>query len=221
MTKYIDTIYDSKLRPLTSYPDKLAQYLFNRFEMKKGDKLLDLGCGRGDFSKAFANQGLAAEGADIEQTKSEIISGINVKHFDLEKINYPYPDNHFDVIFSKSVFEHIDDPTVFLNEQKRILKPGGRIIILTPDWESQIKIFWNDYTHKRPYTVLGSSNVLKIFNFKNVHSEIFYQLPLYWKYPKLKFIAHILKLTGPVKKLYKNKFYRWSKELMILATAVK
>lgn len=221
MTKYIDTIYDSKLRPLTSYPDKLAQYLFNRFEMKKGDKLLDLGCGRGDFSKAFANQGLAAEGADIEQTKSEIISGINVKHFDLEKINYPYPDNHFDVIFSKSVFEHIDDPTVFLNEQKRILKPGGRMIILTPDWESQIKIFWNDYTHKRPYTILGLSNVLKIFNFKNVHSEIFYQLPLYWKYPKLKFIAKLLKLTGPVNKLYKNKFYRWSKELMILATGIK
>lgn len=221
MSNYIDTIYDSKLRPLTSYPDELASYLINRFNFKSNFKLLDLGCGRGDFALAFKNNGLEVEGADIEQSKSDIISGIDVKYFDLESNNYPYPDNYFDVVFSKSVFEHISDPTVFLNEQKRILKPGGRIIILTPDWESQIKIFWNDYTHKRPYTILGLKNVLKIFNFKDPITEIFYQYPLYWKFPVLRIFAKILKITGPVNKLHKNKFYRWSKELMILGTGIK
>tara|TARA_Y100000385_G_scaffold160442_1_gene166553 strand:+ start:2996 stop:3661 length:666 start_codon:yes stop_codon:yes gene_type:complete len=221
MAKYIDTIYDPNLRPLTNYPDQLANYLFTRFDMKKGEKLLDLGCGRGDFSKAFQRLGLVVEGADIEQTQSEIISDIKLSLFDLEKNDYPYDENSFDYIFSKSVIEHLFDPQNFLNEQKRILKKGGRLIVMAPDWESQIYIFWNDYTHKRPYTVLGLKNTLKIFGFKETNCELFYQLPFYWKNPKLKFIAHILKLTGPVKKLYKNKFYRWSKELMLLATAVK
>ncbi len=221
MSTYIDTIYNPKLRPLTGYPDELAKYLFDRFAMKKNFRLLDLGCGRGDFGKAFQKLGLVVDGADIEATKSNIIEGIPVKYFNLETDNYPYPDNYFDVIFSKSVIEHVHDPKKFMEEQKRILKPSGRVIHMTPDWVSQIKIFWNDYTHKRPYTVLGLKNVLNIFGFKNVWSEIFYQYPLYWKYPQLKIIAWFLKTTGPVTRLHKNRLYRWSKELMILGTGTK
>ena len=221
MPKYIDTIYDPELRPLTTYPDQLAELLFTRFAMKKGDSLLDLGCGRGDFGKAFQKLGLEVEGADIEVTGSKIIDGMQIKVFNLETDAYPYPDNYFDVIFSKSVAEHVHDPKNFFEEQKRILKPGGRIIVMAPDWVSQIKIFWNDFTHKRPYTMLGLKNVLNIFGYKNVESEIFYQYPLYWKYPKLKIIARFLKITGPVTKLHKNKFYRWSKELMLLGTGTK
>ncbi len=221
MPRYIDTIYDPKLRPLTSYPDQLARYLYERFDFKQGHRLLDLGCGRGDFGKAFQKLGLEVEGADMEATTSNIIGGMPVKFFNIETDAYPYPDNYFDVIFSKSVTEHVHDPKKFFEEQKRILKPGGRIIVMTPDWVSQIKIFWNDYTHKRPYTVLGLKNVLNIFGYKNVSSEIFYQYPLYWRYPQLKIIAWLLKITGPVTKLHKNKLYRWSKELMLLGTGTK
>lgn len=221
MQKYIDTIYDPTLRPLTTYPDQLALYLFKRFGMKSGDRLLDLGCGRGDFGKAFQKLGLEAEGADIEVTGSSIIDGMPIKVFNIETDSYPYPDNYFDVIFSKSVAEHVHDPKIFFEEQKRILKPGGRIIVMAPDWVSQIKIFWNDFTHKRPYTILGLKNALNIFGYKNVTTEFFYQYPLYWRYPALKIFAKFLIITGPVKKLHTNKFYRWSKELMLLGTGTK
>ena len=53
MRGYIDFIYDEKAKPYGKYPSQLCKYLFDRFAMKKGDKLLDVGCGRGDFLKGF------------------------------------------------------------------------------------------------------------------------------------------------------------------------
>ena len=221
MSKYLDIIYDQKLRPITSYPDTFATYFFKRFAMQKADRFLDLGCGRGEFTRSFEKLGLVVEGADLEIPGPEVVGDMKVKHFDFETDSYPYPDNHFDFVFSKSVMEHIGNPKHSLNEQRRILKPGGRIIILTPDWVSQMKIFWNDHTHKRPYTVLGMKNTLTILEYKNVEAELFYQYPPYWKHPFLKIIAKIFQLAGPVRKLYKNKLYRWSRELMILGTGTK
>jgi hypothetical protein len=46
---YIDVICNEKDRPLTNYPGKLAQYLFNRYKMQSGHKFLDIGCGRDEF----------------------------------------------------------------------------------------------------------------------------------------------------------------------------
>lgn len=221
MAQYLNTIYDTKLRPYTDYPTKLARHLIEMLAIPAGAKMLDVGCGRGEFTKAFENEGLVVEGADIEAGDTAVLNTIPVKYFDLEKEPFPYPDNTFDVVFSKSVIEHIYDPAHFLSEQKRILKPGGKIIVLTPDWMTQLKIFWNDYTHKRPYTWLGLRHALVSFGFTNVTCKVFYQYPFYWKYPFLTFIAKVFQLAGPVKKLYKNKFYRWSRELMVIGVGTK
>ena len=47
-----------------------------------------------------------------------------------------------------------------MKESWRVLKPGGRLIALTPDWKSQMKTFYNDYTHVRPYTVDSLGDLL-------------------------------------------------------------
>jgi len=57
--------------------------------------------------------------------------------------------------------------------------------------------------------------------FRKSEAELFYQLPVVWKYPALKIISRGLQFLGPVKKIYKNKFIRWSRKLMILGTAIK
>jgi len=51
--KYLEVIYKNK--PKTKYPSQLCKYLFDRFEMKAGDKLLDAGCGRGEFIRGFSD----------------------------------------------------------------------------------------------------------------------------------------------------------------------
>ena len=222
MNTYLDVVYNKKQRPYTDYPSQLCRHLFEMFSMKKGDKLLDVGCGRGDFTKGFKDMGLEVAGIDREKGDSEMLQGIEVKiSSDIEHGALPFESERFDVVFSKSVIEHLREPDNFMKEVCRVLKPGGRIITMTPDWRSQIYIFYNDYTHVHPYTPEGLRRVHKVYGFKDVSSKLFYQLPALWKYPWLRIISKMLQLAGPVQKLHKNKFIRWSRELMILATGVK
>ena len=221
MTNYIDVVYDEKVRPYTGYPLELCKYLFNRFDMKEGNKLLDVGCGRGDFLKGFKDISLEVYGLDIEKSNTKILEGLEVRYSNLEKELFPFENQTFDVVFSKSVIEHLFNPDNFIKECHRVLKPGGRIIIMTPDWSSLMKIFFDDYTHRQPYTVTAIKDFLDIYGFKEVSSELFYQLPIVWKFPIIKIFSCILRQFIPVTTKSKIKFIRWSLELMVLGTGIK
>ena len=56
---YVQVIYSSE-NPFTSYPAKLTKYLAERFKIHQGDKLLDVGCGRGEFTRGFLDLGVGA-----------------------------------------------------------------------------------------------------------------------------------------------------------------
>lgn len=221
MPEYLNVVYNKKIKPYTDYPHQLCQHLFKRFNMREKDKLLDVGCGRGDFTKGFRDLDMEVFGIDIEKSSSELMKEINFKTVEVEKDSFPFADNSFDFIFSKSVIEHLWEPSHFIKECKRILKPNGTIILMTPDWHTQMYIFYNDSTHHHPHTLTSLRDLLKMYDFKEISSEVFYQLPVLWKYPWLKIVSRFLQFFGPVKKIYKNKFIRWSRELMILSSGIK
>lgn len=221
MRGYIDVIYDEKVRPYTEYPLQLCKYLFNRFKMNRGDKLLDVGCGRGDFLRGFKDLGLDVHGLDNEKSYSRTLKDIEVRYANIESEPFPFDNQMFDVVFSKSLIEHLFNPKNFMRECERVLKPAGRIIIMTPDWISQMKTFFDDYTHRQPYSATSVKDILDIFGFKEVTSEVFYQLPILWRYPLLKILSRFLKLFVSVTTKSRIKFVRWSVELMILGTGTK
>lgn len=221
MRSYIDVVYDERVRPHTEYPFQLCKYLFNRFKMKRGYKLLDVGCGRGDFLKGFKDLGLDVCGLDNEKSHSQMLKGIEVRYANIENEPFPFDSQMLDVVFSKSLIEHLFNPESFMRECNRVLKPAGRVIIMTPDWISQMKTFFDDYTHRQPYTVTAVKDILNIFGFKEVTSELFYQLPILWRCPLLKILSSILGLFVPVTTKSRIRFVRWSVELMILGTGIK
>ena len=215
MQNYVDVAYDKREKPITSYPDELASYLYHRFSMHPGMKFLDNGCGRGDFLEAFDRLGLETYGTDIVQ-------GCNQTQLvDLNQGMLPFPEGTFDVVFSKSVIEHIEKQEHYMQEMKRVLKDDGLLIILVPDWKTQRIIFYEDPTHIHPYTQKSIDRLLNMMGFREVSSEEFIQLPQVWKYPALKVLCRMFQLLGPVKRVYKNKFFRFSRELMILGTGRK
>ena len=224
---YVSIIYNEKRTPKTDYPKQLIKYLSKRFDLHGNIKLLELGCGRCDFLYEFQNFGFECKGLDRDETSVKNNYGLEVKQCNLSRDIFPYADKSFDVVYHKSVIEHFYDPEHLMSETFRILKPGGKVIILTPDWHTQWKNFFEDFTHSRPFDVTALRDLLQISSFNNIVVEKFYQLPIVWKIPALKLLSRILQLVTNVyggRWLTEKtgiKFFRWSVELMILGHAEK
>lgn len=218
---YVEVIYNEQERPLTTYPQKLTKYLFDRYDMKKGDLLLDLGCGRGEFLKGFYDCGLNVKGIDQSDVAKKLNPDVEIKIANLEEFNLPYDDNTFDFVYSKSVIEHFYYPEKLFKEILRILKPGGKVISLTPDWEVIYKMFYEDYTHRTPFTLTSLKDIHIIQGFDEVKVEKFLQLPMLWSYPVLTPISMLIRFLVPDFFKKYSKFIRFSKEMMLLSSATK
>jgi len=227
MKDYVSLVYSETRTPRTEYPFQLAYYLFHQFNLNKEEKLLEIGCGRGDFLASFKRLGLNCYGVDISNFSSVNLTGIKVEKVDVSQDALPYEDNSFDIVYHKSLIEHLYSPDYLMKETHRVLKPGGRIIILTPDWVSQMKVFYEDFTHSRPYDLTSLSDLLNIYGFSKVETKLFYQLPVLWYHPWLKILSGFLQIfisTPTARRLTKIsgiKFFRWSVELMVLGTGIK
>jgi ubiquinone/menaquinone biosynthesis C-methylase UbiE len=225
---YLKVVYDRKREPRTTYPSALIGYLIKRFGLKKGDALLELGMGNGDFLEEFHKRGISCTGVDRE-ISPEVKHGIKVKKINLSRQKLPFANNSFDVVYHKSVLEHFyrNETDFIMSETCRVLKKGGKLIILVPEWPSQIQTFFEDYSHVHPYDACGLGDLLKIYGFKNVSSEKFYQLPEIWKFPQLKHLSRLLSIfmtTSFAREMTEQtgiKFFRWSKELMVLGYGEK
>ncbi len=94
-------------------------------------RLVDIGCSRGQFVDFAAQAGFAAEGVEPAQdiAAAARAAGLNVRTGLLE--DQAYPDAAFDAASLFEVVEHLREPLPLLRECRRILKPGGILIIST------------------------------------------------------------------------------------------
>lgn len=131
----------------------------------------------------------------------------------------PYPADLFDIVFSKSFVEHLENPMPYFGEAKRVLKPGGILITMVPDWESCYKIYFDDVTHKTPFTAVTLEDCYRMVGLANIHIEKFRQLPLVWRFPIVNLLCGLISPLVPPRT--KGNFLRWSRELMLLGVASK
>ncbi|WP_051273508.1 class I SAM-dependent methyltransferase [Desulfotruncus alcoholivorax] len=106
--------------------------------------LLDVGCGSGQKLMFMRDLGWLAEGVDIDPiaVDSARSKGLQVRLGTLEE--QCYQDNYFDAIILSHLIEHVYDPLGLLLECYRILKPGGRLVVVTPNNESWMHKMFND-----------------------------------------------------------------------------
>jgi SAM-dependent methyltransferase len=98
-----------------------------------GGRMLDVGCGNGRFLRKMAALGWTCEGLDFSETAVSLCraAGLNVRRGDLSSAGLD--DASFDLVTARHVIEHVPDPAGFVREAARILKPGGRLLIQTPN----------------------------------------------------------------------------------------
>jgi SAM-dependent methyltransferase len=116
-------------------PDWEIRRGFLLAELRAGDRALDLGSGDGRFTAVMADAGAPAVGVEVAEAA---VQRARANHpqldFRLAPIEGPLPfeDNSFDLVWSSEVIEHVADTARWLSEARRVLGPGGRLLLTTP-----------------------------------------------------------------------------------------
>lgn len=145
------------------------KYLLSLIDVKKGMKLLDIGCGRGDMTFYCASLGMecigidyAKEGIKLANTAKKkqdipIQKRVSFSVMDAKKLTFP--DNEFDLIISVDVFEHMykEELDTATSEIKRVLKPNGVLLVHT-----EFNKIYLDFTHR--YFIYPVSSLLLRLN---------------------------------------------------------
>ena len=221
MSDYLDIVYNRKNKPLTTYPEKLVNYIMYNIGISVGAglSLIEPGVGCGDHLRLFKDKGFDVCGLDVSPRSAEISPDLTIDIIDADGFEWPYEDESFDVVYSKSFIEHLLQPEQYLQEAYRILKPGGIVVTLTPDWVANHKKFYDDYTHVKPFTKVSLANIKKSVGFVDVDAFLFRQLPSTWKSPLFNRFCTMVACFVPYDT--KMPFLRWSRELMLFGVGTK
>ncbi len=135
----------------------------------QGKRVLEIGCGRGAFSKYLVNCGADLVAADFSPAAVAITKRLlegnscDTRVADIQAI--PFGNNEFDLIISLETLEHVPDWKKGLAELVRVTKPDGRLIITTPNYFGPLG-WYRTYRNLtgRPYTEVGQpiNNPLKL-----------------------------------------------------------
>jgi SAM-dependent methyltransferase len=104
-------------------------------------KALDIGCGRGLLINKLRQQGWDVRGTELSDRAADYarnVLGLRVTTQSLQEAGYP--DGEFDLVILWHVLEHMHHPHAVLSEVRRILRPGGRLVLAVPNfgsWEAR------------------------------------------------------------------------------------
>jgi SAM-dependent methyltransferase len=150
-------------------PSIRAGFDFNArwLRARTGGKLLEMGCGRGEALGLFTELGWDAEGLDPDAAAIRVARerGLRVKPGSLYE--QAYAPGSFDAITMSHVIEHLHDPVDVVKECRRILKPGGVMVALTPNTAGLgHRLYRGDWLHLDPprhLHLFNARNLRKIF----------------------------------------------------------
>lgn len=145
---------------------KLLEDIFKNLPHGSSTKILDVGCCTGFNLHTLSKFG-KVYGADVEKKAVEYCKKRGLKRISFLKngLKLPFKDNFFDVITCLDVIEHVKEDKKYLEELRRILKPGGTLVLFTP----AINLLWSQLDvrshHIRRYNIENLSKIAKSAKF--------------------------------------------------------
>jgi ubiquinone/menaquinone biosynthesis C-methylase UbiE len=146
--------------------------VYQNYFPKGAKNVLEIGGGSGRYGLAIARDNPQymvtltdplEDSVKIMQQSGQDLQLQNVSYAVADMCVLPYPDNHFDVIFADGVIQHIIDIDTAMNEARRVLKPGGVIIISAVN-------SWNPF-HRSYKTLLQICNKEYEYGYEHTYSR--------------------------------------------------
>jgi arsenite methyltransferase len=154
MAKQVEATYQT--------PDIVDQRRRTRelLALQPGERVLDIGSGPGFLAAEMAEEvGPEGKVCGVDPSDSMLAMARRreapVEYASGNAVALPYPDGTFDAAISTQVYEYVADMPAALAEARRVLRPGGRLLILDTDWDS---IVWHSSNRDRMLRVLEKWN---------------------------------------------------------------
>lgn len=149
-----------------SFIDKVeTEIAFEMLEIKKGMKILDVGCGTGNFCIKLAETGCQVTGIDVSEEMLAIArakaSGKNlqINFINMDVTELKFKDNEFDAVISMAAVEFIHDVKKVTEEIFRVVKIGGQVFVGTINGDSE----WGEFYRSK---IANGNTVYKYADFK-------------------------------------------------------
>lgn len=158
---------------LSGRESTFRQRLLPLLPSARNARILDLGCGYGEFLYFLQQQGYTrTSGVDLDPQQIETASRLGVRNLDCaDASDYLVEGGTFDLISALDVLEHIRRDRVldFLVRVRRALVPGGRFICQVPNLSAfHTPLFFMDFSHETAFTAPSLKQVLELAGFAKV-----------------------------------------------------
>ncbi len=179
----------------------LLKAFLSAFENEKRGKVLDIGCGNGDYAYELHNMGFDVLAADMDVERFRYGNKIKFQKCNVTD-KLPFENNSFDFIVFAEVIEHLKNPYDVVSELKRLLKPGGKIVLSTPNilnLKSRMRFLIEGcWEYFREIPLEHSKNP----------KEVIWNLHLMpWRYHELEYLLYYNNLE--VENIYTSKYEGW------------
>ena len=158
-------------------------------------RILDVGCGTGDFGRYRPAPDIQVHGVDVDPGAVAQARGHEqALQLDLESEPLPYGAESFDAVLAKDILEHVQDPGRLVREIHRVLRPGG--VLVASVVMAKPRAVWSDYTHVRGFTERSARLLLEDVGFAVEGVWRMGGVPLSSRLGFVDAIPHLLRLPG-------------------------
>ncbi|MCM4154776.1 class I SAM-dependent methyltransferase [Gramella sp. AN32] len=154
-----------------SQADAFNKWMYDTIKPFVKGRVLEIGSGIGNISELFIEDGAEIMLSDLRTEYCEILKAkyntksnflgveeIDLNHKDFESL-YADHINSYDTVFALNVIEHIENDDLALKNCKKMLRPGGHLIILVPAFQKLYNQFDKNLGHFRRYTLDTLKNI--------------------------------------------------------------
>jgi 2-polyprenyl-3-methyl-5-hydroxy-6-metoxy-1,4-benzoquinol methylase len=161
---------------------KFNEWMYKTIQNYCTGNILEIGSGIGNISQFFIDRKAEITLSDIRSNycqqlrekfpdaKEVLQLDLTHEHFDREYSKYL---EQFDTVFALNVVEHIENDHTAIANCFKLLKPGGKIVILVPAYQKLYNRFDKELEHYRRYTKRSLNRIIEQNNFSIVHGQYF------------------------------------------------
>jgi len=155
-------------------------------QIESGSRVLEIGCGTGANLREGERRWGDGVGIDLDMRALAFCGDLNVVRTNALAA-LPFADASFDAVVMLDVLEHLSEPRALLSEVRRVLRPGGAVVIMVPAGP-ELWSYWDEmHGHQRRYT---KHSLAKVFG--DGWRRIALEYSFSWMYPVVWSFRHVM-----------------------------